>query len=144
MFEFVDVSPDFRLPGLFVGGRFAAGGAASMEGDLNRLVFYRDGTRKFNKNAPHFLNLLVLAQQVLVPQKVAEPKFPGFRLGLSPSVEWSIFGSQLLGRVASHPKRLLVDHPGLAPGCEAAPADFAPSHADQGNNSNFEAGLPDW
>ena len=83
VFELVDVGPDFGLPAFFVGGGFAAGGAAGVEGNGNSLDTDGDGSGQFHEDAADFLNFFVFAEQVLVAQQVAEAEFLGFRLGLA-------------------------------------------------------------
>jgi hypothetical protein len=67
--------------------------------------------RKLNEDATHFLNVLVFSDQVFVTQEVSETQFPGLALSLGAGVKRPIFGTQLLSRVACHPKSLFVSHP---------------------------------
>src|SRR3954453_17394203 len=66
--------------------------------------------RKLDKNAADFLDVIVFANHVLIAQDVTKAQLASFALGLSTSVERPIFSPQLLGGVAGHPKRFLVDH----------------------------------
>ena len=64
MFEFVDVGPDFRLPGSLVGRRLAAAGTAGMKG--HTLPRGRGSILEFEKDAADFFNLFVRTEDVLV------------------------------------------------------------------------------
>src|SRR5204863_7352677 len=66
--------------------------------------------RKLDKNAADFLDVIVFANHVLIAQDVTKAQLASFALGLGTSVERPIFSPQLLGGVAGHPKRFLVDH----------------------------------
>src|SRR5205823_500450 len=66
--------------------------------------------RKLDKNAADFLDIVVFANHVLIAQDVTKAQLASFALGLGTSVERPIFSPQLLGGVAGHPKRFLVDH----------------------------------
>src|SRR5262245_28246345 len=74
--EFMDVGPYLGLPAVVVDSGLAAGGAAGMQAQhqarhgIFRLQFYKD--------AAHFLDVLVLAYQVLVTQEVTEAELVGF------------------------------------------------------------------
>src|SRR5437660_439270 len=95
--KFVDVCPDFSLPALFVRGRFAAGGASRVKGGRWSFSFQRDGARKFDEDAAYFLNLFVLAEEVLVAQQVSKAEFPGLSLGLGAGVKWSALARAAIG-----------------------------------------------
>src|SRR5579864_434497 len=114
--KFVDVGPDLGFPIVLMGGRFAAGGATGMQGDRNCLDSHRGGTRQFNEDASHFLDLFVLVEDVLVAQKVPETEFPGLYFSLGAGVKGTVFRPQLLGGVARHPENFLVSHRRFAPG----------------------------
>jgi hypothetical protein len=92
--EFVDVCPYLSLPGVIVDGAGPARGAAGVEflGQVTRLGRLR---LQFDEDAPDFLNIVVLANHMLVPQQVTKTQLAGFMLSLSPGVEWAIFGPQL-------------------------------------------------
>ena len=72
--KLVDVSPDLGLPSLLVGGRFAAGGATGVERDGDGLESDRRRPGQFYEDAAYFLDLFVLAEDVLVAQQVAETR----------------------------------------------------------------------
>lgn len=96
VFEFVNVRPDLRLPGRIMRGRFAAGGAAGVErggAEFQR----RDRPRKFQKDAAHFLDLIVLIEQVFVAKEVAEAQFVRLGFSLGAALKRTILGAQLLG-----------------------------------------------
>jgi len=110
VFKLVDVGPDLGLPALLVGGRFAAGRAAGMQRDRNRLDPHWGGSRQFHEDAAHFLDLFVRAQDVLITQQVSKTEFLGLRLGLAPGVKGTLLRPQLLGGVTRHPENLFVGH----------------------------------
>src|SRR5690348_17474576 len=56
--------------------------------------------RSFDEDAPHFLDLLVGPNQVLIAQQVSESELSSLRLRFHPSMEGSVFGSHLLRGVA--------------------------------------------
>lgn len=109
--KFVNVGPHLRLPTLIVTGGFSAGGATGMQTDWAGQLRNLGG--QLDENAANFLNLFVFVEHVLVAQQVAKVKIAGLGLGLSAGMKRTIFSSQLLGRVASHPKRLFVMHSNL-------------------------------
>jgi hypothetical protein len=114
MFEFVDISPNLGLPGALVGGGFSATGATSMKsyawlGSSLEIL-------QFEEDAAYFFNFFVRSENVFVAEKVSETELAGFEFSLFAGVERPIFGSQLLGRVASHPENVLVSHIHLSPG----------------------------
>jgi hypothetical protein len=110
VFEFVDVGPDLGLPTLLVRGGFATGGAAGVQRHRDHLDSNRSRARQFHENAADFLDLFVLAQDVLVAQQVAESEFLGLGLSLDAGVKWTVLRPQLLGGVACHPESLFVGH----------------------------------
>jgi len=117
--KLVDVSPDLRLPCLLVRRGFSAGRAASVQ--IHGDVFSADGmgSRQLHENTPHFLDLLIHAEQMLVTQQVSESQLPGLNLGLRPRVKGTVLGPQLLGGIASHPENFGVCHLlGFARECE--------------------------
>src|SRR5208282_868434 len=114
MFELVDVSPNLRLPRSLVGCGLAATGTARMKGDARPRSSLP--VVQFEEDAAHFFDLLVRTQNVLVAQQVSKAEFTGFAFRLLPGVERTVFGPQLLGRVAGHPKNVLVEHTYLSPG----------------------------
>jgi hypothetical protein len=114
MFEFVDVSPNLRLPRSVVGCGLAATGTARMKGDTRPRSSLH--VLQFEEDAAHFFDLFVGTQNVLVAQQVSKTEFAGFAFRLLPGVERTVFGPQLLGRVAGHPKNVLVEHTYLSPG----------------------------
>src|SRR6266496_4838888 len=65
---------------------------------------------KLDKDATDFLDVVIFANHVLIAENVTKVQLVGFALGLGASVERPIFSPQLLGGVAGHPKRFLVDH----------------------------------
>ena len=66
-----------------MGGRFAAGGAAGVQGHGNDLDSNRSSSGQLYEDTTDFLNLFVLAQKVLVAQQVAETELLGLGLGLT-------------------------------------------------------------
>ena len=117
--KLVDVRPDLRLPGLLVRRGFSAGRAPSVQ--IHGDVFSANGmgSRQFHENTPHFLDLLIHAEQMLVAQQVSESQLAGLNLGLRSRVKWAILGPQLFRRIASHPEDLGVCHVlGFARECE--------------------------
>src|ERR1700688_604037 len=109
IFEFVDVGPDFSLPGFVVSCRLAAAGATGVEGDV-RFCGGRLRFLQFDKDAAHLFDLFFRAQDVLVAQQESETQFARLDLGFLAGVERPIFGPQLLGRVAGHPENIFVRH----------------------------------
>lgn len=95
VFELVNVGPHLSLPAMIVDGALAAGGTARVQFG-SEIPQSRFGF-EFDENAAHFLDVIVLADQVLIAEQVAETQFAGFALGFAASVKWSIFGPQLLG-----------------------------------------------
>ena len=71
--KLVDVSPDLRLPRLIVRRGLPTCRTASVKiyGDF----FAADGigARQFHENAPHFLDFLVHAEQMLIAQQIPNP-----------------------------------------------------------------------
>ena len=114
VFEFVDVSPDFRLPRCLMGRSLAATGAAGVKGDA--WLWRSLDVLQFEKDAAHFFDLFVRAHDVLVAQKVSKAEFAGFDFRFFAGVERAVFGSQLLGRVARHPENVFVSHAYLSLG----------------------------
>jgi hypothetical protein len=69
VFEFVNVGPDFSLPGFLVTGRLTASGTAGVQSDGRRFDCADAGSprsRQFNEDAPDFLDFLVRVEQVFV------------------------------------------------------------------------------
>src|ERR1039458_9969300 len=108
VFVIVGVSPPLRLPRPLVGCGLAATGTAGVKGDA-RLRSSRH-VLQFDEDTAHFFDLFVGTQNVLVAQQVSRTEFAGFAFRLLPGVERTVFGPQLLGRVAGHPKNVLVEH----------------------------------
>jgi len=92
--KLVDVGPNFGLPAVVMDGRFPACSAAGVQfgGQIGDARF----RLQFDKNAANFLDVLVLADQVFVTQKVSKTKLVGLALGLSASMKWAIFGNNQL------------------------------------------------
>ncbi|PYV62406.1 MAG: hypothetical protein DMG97_40560 [Acidobacteria bacterium] len=108
VFELVDIGPDFGLPGQLVDCRLSAAGATGVQfGGHERQRTLR---LKFDEDAANFLDFVIFADDMFVAQNVIKAQLTGFALGLGTSVERPVFGPQLLGGVAGHPKRFLVDH----------------------------------
>jgi hypothetical protein len=114
VFEFVDVGPDLRLPRCLVSRSLAATGTTGVKGDAwpRRSL----DVLEFEKDAAHFLDLFVGAENVLVAQQVSKAEFAGFDFRFLAGVERAVFGSQLLGRVAGHPENVFVRHTYLSLG----------------------------
>ena len=77
---------------------------------------------KLDEDTADFLDVFVLADQMLVAKQVAKAEFTGFALSLGAGVKWAIFGPQLLGGVTGHPKGLFVGHsvcPGRSVKCSS-------------------------
>jgi len=108
MFEFMDVSPDLRLPFHVVRGRFPTSRASRVE-TVDRSHNHRP-IRQLQEHAAHFFNFSFVAYQVFVAQKVPKSQLSGFLLGFFTGMKRTVFGSQLLGRIASHPENVLVRH----------------------------------
>src|SRR5215471_3531061 len=106
--EFVNIGPDFGLPRLFVSRGFATGRAAGVEHDSR---FWSGGyILQLNKHAANFFDFVVWAEDVFVAQQVSKTELAGFYLSFLPSMKRSVFGAELLGRVARHPESILVCH----------------------------------
>ena len=75
VFEFVDVGPDFGLPGQFVGGGFSATSTAGVKGYAG--FRRRRRVMQFDEHAAHFLDLFVRAEDVFVSEKVSKAEFAG-------------------------------------------------------------------
>ena len=92
----------------------------------------RRGPGQFHKDAADFLNLFVLAENVLVAQQVPEAEFLGFRLGFGAGVKRAVLRPQLFGGVTRHPENLFVGHRGFALGLRSRlVAAVEPALADQ-------------
>lgn len=63
--KFVNIGPDFRLPGYLVSGGFATSGAAGVK-SANGAQGGSRRSRQFDENTPYFLNVLVGVDDVLV------------------------------------------------------------------------------
>src|SRR5271154_5824702 len=108
MLEFVNVGPHFGAPRLVMQSHFSAGGAAGMQFAVRRQGY--DGIGQFDEDAADLLDVIICIYHMLVAQEVTKSQLAGFGLGFSTSVKRSIFGSQLLGRVTSHPESFLMCH----------------------------------
>src|SRR4029077_17192976 len=107
MFEFVNVGPDLGLPVFVVGGRFTASCATGVESEGR----WFGRVRQFDKDAAHFLNFFILAENMLVTQKVTKTQLSSLGFGFAPSKKRAVFRPQLLSGVTRHPKDLSVSHP---------------------------------
>src|SRR5579871_1683795 len=87
-----------------------------MESYRKRLASGGRGTRKLDKHASYFLDLLICTQDVLVAQQIAESQFLRLRLRLTACEKWAIFRPQLFGGVARHPKGFFKGHCRFRPG----------------------------
>jgi hypothetical protein len=90
MFEFVDVSPDFRLPRCPVGFGLAATGTAGVKGDARP---QRRRVPQFEEDAAHFLDLFLGSEYVFVAEEVSKAEFAGFDFRFFASVKGPIFGA---------------------------------------------------
>jgi hypothetical protein len=118
--EFVDIGPDLSLPGMVVNGGFAAGGAAGVEAQNE--AWHGILHLKFDEDTSHFLDVFVLADQMLIAQQLSKAEFVGLALCLRPGVKRAIFSPQLLRGITRHPKRLFVGHsvcPGRSVKCSS-------------------------
>jgi len=70
MFEFVNVSPYFCLPGSFVRRRLAATGTTCVKSDARPIRSLC--LLQFEENTTHFFNLFVGPQDVFVSEQVAK------------------------------------------------------------------------
>jgi hypothetical protein len=114
MLEFVDIGPDLGLPRSLVGRGLSATGTAGVKDHaLPRRSLH---VLQFQENAAYFFDLFVGTQNVFVTQQVSKAEFAGFDFRFLAGVERPIFGSQLLGRVASHPESIFVSHTYLGVG----------------------------
>jgi hypothetical protein len=93
-----------------VNGSLAASGASGVElahhWTRRRLV----RSRQFDKDTTYFLDVLVGVDYVLVTEQEAKSQLAGLGLGFGTGVEGAVFRSQLLNRVASHPKAFFSIH----------------------------------
>ena len=78
--EFVDISPNFCLPGLVMDSGFTAGGASGMQSAHS--VRVSKAYRQLDENAADLLYVLVLADEMFVAKQVAKAEFAGLALGL--------------------------------------------------------------
>src|SRR5262249_30749563 len=65
---------------------------------------------ELDENAADFFDLFVCAEDVFVAEQVSEAELAGLVFGFGAGVKGSVFGSQLLGRVAGHPESFFVAH----------------------------------
>jgi len=56
------------------------------------------------------LDLVVVANFMLITQQIGEPQLAGFQFRFQTAVERAIFGAVMLDGVASHPEGLFVSH----------------------------------
>src|SRR5580700_7355482 len=82
---------------------------------------------QLHKHAAHFLNLVVLAHNMLVAQQVSKPQLPRLGLGFRPRMERSVLSPKLLCRVAGHPENVFVFHPQTPSSPAAARRAASPS-----------------
>jgi hypothetical protein len=108
VFEFVDVGPDFGLPLCIVHGGFSAAGTAGVQSANDGAGSWLVNARKLNKDAAHFLDIIVGVNDVFVTQQVSKAQFVGFRFSLGAGVERAILGPQLFHGIASHPEGFLL------------------------------------
>lgn len=108
MLKFVNIGPHFRAPSLVVQSHFSAGGAAGVQFAIRRGGF--DVAGQLDEYAADFLDVIICIYQMFVAQEVSETQLVGFGLSFGAGVKGSIFGSQLLGRVTSHPESFFMRH----------------------------------
>ena len=108
VFELVDIGPNLGLPGSFVDRGFSAAGAARVE-DHPR-THWGLHVLQLEENAADFFDLFVGTENVFVAQKVSKAEFARLGFCFFAGVEWPVFGSQLLSRVASHPENVFWGH----------------------------------
>jgi hypothetical protein len=65
---------------------------------------------QFDENATHVFNIVVIVNNVFVPQQITKAEFAGLSFGLRASVEGSVLSAELLGRITRHPEDFLVCH----------------------------------
>src|SRR5271166_1057700 len=65
---------------------------------------------QLNKDTAYLFDLFITAENMFVAQQVSKAEFAGLVFCFLAGVEWPVFGSQLLGRVARHPENILVSH----------------------------------
>jgi hypothetical protein len=107
--EFVNIRPDLGLPASAVDGRLTAGGAAGVE--FATLLWPGLVLRQLDEDAPDFLYIFILPNDMFVAQEISEPELPGLPLRLRPSLKGAKLGPQLLGRITRHPEGFFMDHP---------------------------------
>ena len=128
--EFVNIRPDLGLPAPAVDGRLTAGGAAGVE--FATLLWPGLVLRQLDEDAPDFLYIFILPNDMFVAQEISEPELPGLPLRLRPSLKGAKLGPQLLGRITRHPEGFFMDHP-LRPRRNFANRSAAPKTG----NANF-------
>jgi hypothetical protein len=110
--EFVDVSPDLRLPRSLVRLGLATTGAAGVKSNRapGRCLHIGLHIVQLDEDAAHLFDLVITAENVLVTQQVSKGEFARFRFRFLPGMKWPIFGPQLLRRITGHPENILVRH----------------------------------
>ncbi len=89
MLKFVDVGPNLGLQGFVVDRGFPATGAAGVEFS-NQPRAGRRRFRQFDEDAAYFLDVVSLADDVLVTQQVTESQLSRLRFRLRPGVKWAV------------------------------------------------------
>jgi hypothetical protein len=69
---------------------------------------------QFNEYAADLLDIVFFADHMLVPKQEIESQLSRLHLRFRAGMKRAVFGTQLFGRVASHPESLHVSHPTLA------------------------------
>lgn len=116
VFEFMDVGPNLGLPSLIVSGGLAARGAAGMERYRKFVGADENCSVEFDEDAADFFDLIVRAEKMLITEEISETQLSGFEFRLGTGMEGSVFGPQLLSRIARHPKGFFVRHRWFRPG----------------------------
>ena len=108
--KFVNISPDFSLPVFFMNRVLTTGGAAGVKLAHNRAGWRSVRAGQLDEDTPHFLDVFVGVDDVLVTEQKAKSQLAGFGLGLSAGLKGSVFRAQLFNGITGHPEAFFSGH----------------------------------